>query len=80
MKRHVWTLSWFDPRTDRLVGEATFEALSDDTVAEILGVPVEQILDGEFVVDSQRARRFTAVTGHSPLLDEYDYFIGATAD
>jgi hypothetical protein len=44
--RYVWTLSWFNAQGEQVVGEKTFETLSDELVAEILGVPVGEILSG----------------------------------
>ena len=75
--KYVWTLSWFDRMTDALAGEQTFEALSDPVVAEILGVPVDELLTGEWPVDAERAHRLEVAAGHKPDVTKYDYFLGA---
>jgi len=62
--------------TDALVGEQTFEALSDPVVAEILGVPVDELLTGEWPVDGERAHRLEVAAGHKPDVTKYDYFPG----
>jgi hypothetical protein len=79
MKAYVWTLSWFDSQTEHLVGDVTFDGLSDDLVASILGVPVSEVLGGEFEIDPERARRFEIATGFRPALNEFIYQFGATA-
>jgi len=75
--RYIWTLYWFDRMTEAFVGEKTFEALSDPLVAEILGVPVDEILSGEWPVDAERAHRLEAAAGYKPDVTQYDYFLGA---
>jgi hypothetical protein len=79
MSAHVWTLSWFDPETERLVGSDDFPLLSDPEVAQILAVSIDDVLWGEFPIDETRADRFRVSTGHLAQVDLFDYFIGATA-
>jgi hypothetical protein len=72
-------VSWFDREPESLVGEETFEALSDAAVAQILAVPASEILGGEWPIDADRAGRLEAVAGFTPELAKYDYFLGAVA-
>ena len=74
---HLWMLYRFDRGTESLAGEKTFEALSDDLVAHILAVPADQVLGGEWPIDSSRAGRLAVVAGFTPDLTKYDYFLGA---
>jgi len=48
MTAYVWTLAWFDPDTERLVGEKVFGALSDLEVTQILAMTTDEVLAGEF--------------------------------
>ena len=79
MATHVWTLSWFDPVEDHLIGSEDFPLLSDREVAKILAVAVGDVLSGEFPMDQTRADRFRVSTGHAIQLERFDYFLGATA-
>lgn len=79
MPKYSWTLSWFDPKTEKLVGEVEIKSLSGFMAAKVLGVPEDQILGGEFPIDSARAERLEAATGRHSEIDQYDYFLGATA-
>jgi hypothetical protein len=81
MSAYVWTLSWFDPDTEHLVGEQEFISLSDLDVAQILALPADQevLLSGEFPIDDVRAARFNAATGYVLQLALFHYFLGATA-
>jgi hypothetical protein len=74
---YVWMLSWFDRKTESLVGERTFEALSDALVAQILAVPVDEILGGEWPIDADRSRRLEIAAAFTPDVAKYDYFLGA---
>jgi hypothetical protein len=74
---HVWMVYWFDRGTESLAGEKTFEALSDDLVAQILAVPPDQVLGGEWPIDTGRAGRLGAMAGFTADLTRYDYFLGA---
>jgi hypothetical protein len=76
MTTQVWTLYWFERDGERLVGEKTFEALWDDVVAEIVGVPVSEVAGGEFEIDEARAQRFEATTGFAVSPGEYEYILG----
>ena len=76
---HLWMVYWFDRGTESLVGEKTFEALSDDLVAQILAVPTGEILGGEWPIDINQAGRLGVVTGFTTDLAKYDYFFGAVA-
>jgi hypothetical protein len=79
MHAHVWTLSWFDPVKEHLIGSKDFPHLSDPEVAQILAVADEDVLSGEFPMDETRADRFHLSTGHVMHVDRFDYFLGATA-
>jgi hypothetical protein len=70
---------WFDRKTESLAGEETLEALSDDLVAQILGVQTGEVLGGEWAIDADRAKRLGAAAGFTPDLVKYDYFLGAVA-
>jgi hypothetical protein len=76
---YEWTLSWFDAQDEHLVGDKTFDTLSDGQVAEILGVPVADTLGGEWPIDVERGRRLQTATGYALALNQYVYFLGATA-
>ena len=78
MPAHVWTLSWFDPAKENLVGNKDFPLLSDHEAAEILAVSVDDALSGEFAIDEMRADRFRSSTGYIMQLSLFDYFLGAT--
>jgi hypothetical protein len=47
----VWTLSWFDPVKEHLIGSEHFPQLSDLEVAQLLVVAAEDVLSGEFPMD-----------------------------
>jgi hypothetical protein len=79
MPGHVWTLSWFDPVKNHLIGSEDFPLLSDRAVAQVLGVAVGDVLSGEFPMDGTRAARFRIATGYPIHVDRFDYFLGATA-
>jgi hypothetical protein len=76
---HVWTLSWFDRVEDHLVGSEDFPLLSDAEVARILAVSPDDVWGGEFPIDATRAARFRMSTGYRVDVDQFDYFLGATA-
>lgn len=75
----MWTLSWFDPVEEHLVGSEDFLLLSDPEVAQILAVSVNEALGGEFPMDQARADRFRTATGYIVHIDLFDYFLGASA-
>lgn len=79
MPAHVWTLSWFDPAKEHLVGTEDFPRLSDSEVAQILAVALDDVLGGEFPIDRTRADRFQRSTGYLMQVGLFDYFLGATA-
>jgi hypothetical protein len=81
MSAHVWTLSWFDPDSERLVGEEDFISLSDLDVAQILAIPADRevLLNCGFPIDEVTAASFNAVTGYVFQLARFHYFLGATA-
>jgi hypothetical protein len=75
----VWMVYWFDREAESLVGENTFDGLSDALVAEILAVPPDQVLGGEWPIDADRAARLGVAVGFKPDLEKYSYCLGAVA-